>query len=56
MLRRPFGLCDKCFKVKCGVLTETNAKVIQCPDFEKKVSPAKNSVLKSHKTIKKQRV
>ena len=36
MLIKPFGLCCKCSNRKtCVVDTETNAKVLDCPDANK---------------------
>lgn len=36
MLIKPFGLCSKCSNRKtCEVVTETNAKVLDCPDVNK---------------------
>ena len=33
---KPFGLCCKCSERKnCVVVTETNVKVIECPDFNR---------------------
>ena len=36
MLIKPFGLCCKCSERKnCVVFTETDAIVLECPDFHR---------------------
>lgn len=36
MLIKPFGLCSDCKERKtCVVVTETNARVIECPEFKR---------------------
>jgi len=36
MLIKPFGLCYKCSeRNNCIVVTETNAKILECPDFHR---------------------
>jgi len=52
MLIKPFGLCCKCLNRKtCEVLTETNAKVLDCPDFNRSDLSRSNS--QPHKMTKK---
>lgn len=52
MLIKPFGLCCKCSNRKtCIVVTETNAKVLDCPDANK--SDLKSLEPKKYKTTNK---
>ena len=52
MLIKPFGLCCKCSNKKtCEVVTETNAKILHCPDSNK--SDLRRSNFKPYKMTKK---
>jgi len=44
MLIKPFGLCCKCSnRNSCEIVTETNAKVLECPDANRSELRQSNS-------------